>query len=143
MPPTASIRKTIEQLVLSAAEKACSKPLDTWQERFADSYADSRLRSAVPEEAFGEIDSAAIVRDLQERIHGGGQIEAFLREHADRTFCGPVLIGESLTPLGAKLRFPALCLRPGHELPADAPLDIRLAGWTPFAWHTPGKSSRS
>jgi hypothetical protein len=79
------------------------------------------------------------LRDLQERIHGQGQIEAFLREHAGMTFCGPLLFGESLTPLGAKLRFPALCLRPGHELPTDAPREIRIVGSTNFAWQAPGR----
>jgi exonuclease V gamma subunit len=135
----ALVRQSIQQLVLASARGDVQQALTDWQERFAATYADSRLRSLVPEEAFGEIDQAALLRDLQERIHGQGQIEAFLRDHAGSTFCGPVLLGESLTPLGPKLRFPALAFRPGHELPADAPQEIRLVGWTPFAWHSPGR----
>ena len=131
-------RQTIQRLVLSAAQDGVQKALATWQDRFAETYADGRLCSRVPDDAFGEIARAALLRDLQERIHGQGQIEAFLREHADCTFCGPVAIGESLTPLGAKVRFPALRLRPGHELPADTP-EIRILGSAPFAWHAPGR----
>ena len=36
------------------------------------------------------------------------------------------------------MRFPALRLRPGHELPADELHEIRILGWMPFAWHSPG-----
>jgi exodeoxyribonuclease V gamma subunit len=135
----ALVRQTIQQLVLAASQGNVQQALAGWQERFVATYADSRLRSRVPEEAFGEIDQAAILRDLQERIHGQGQIEAFLRECANLRFCGPVLIGESLTPLGAKQRFPALLLRPGHELPADATREIRIVGSTNFAWESPGR----
>ena len=135
----ALIRQTIQQLILSASQGDMQQALANWQERFAETYADSRLRCQVPEEAFGAIDQAALLRDLQERIHGQGQIASFLQRHADMTFCGPVLLGESLTPLGARLRFPALRLRPGHELPAETPQEIRLVGWTPFAWQSPNR----
>lgn len=135
----ALVRQTIQQLVLAAGQGGAQDALATWQARFAETYADSRLRCRVPEEAFGEIDQASLARELQERIHGQGNIEQFLRQHADTTFCGPVLVGTSLTPLGARLRFPALRLRPGQELPADAPQEIRLAGWTHFAWQSPNR----
>ena len=125
----ALVRQTIQQLVLATAKGNVEQALTAWQDRFTATYADARLRSRVPEEAFGEIDQAAIVRDLEERIHGQGRIEAFLRERAGLTFCGPVLLGESLTPLGAKLRFPALTIRLGEML-----REIRIVGFTPFAW---------
>src|ERR1051325_3571285 len=44
------------------------------------------------------------------------------------TFCGPVLIGESITPLGARLRFPALSFK-------DAAGAVRVVGSVPLAWH--------
>jgi exonuclease V gamma subunit len=135
----ALLRQSVQQLVLAAAQGGVQQALAAWQERFSATYADSRLRSRVPEEAFGEIDQAALLRDLQERIHGQGLLESFLREHAGTTFCGPLLLGESLTPLGARQRFGALCLRPGHELPADAPREIRIVGSTSFAWQAPGR----
>ena len=68
------------------------------------------------------------------RIHGTGGLEPFLRAHAEMQSCGPALLGESFTPIGAKMRFPALQLRPGHELPAEAGSAIRVVGATPFAW---------
>ena len=127
-------RQSLQQLVLASAGASVDDALKAWPARFADAYADARLCSRVPEEAFGEIDQAAMRNDLSERIHGPGGIEGFLREHAAMTFCGPVLLGESLTPIGAKLRFPALRLRPGHELPADAAQAVRISGSVPFAW---------
>lgn len=134
----AMIRHAIEQLVTQAATGEVEQALATWRDRFVDSYAESRLRSIVPEEAFGEIDRDAIVSDLHERIHGTGQLEQFLREKATQAYCGPVLLGESLTPLGARLRFTALTLRCGHELP-DGARPIRISGSMPFAWHAPGR----
>jgi exodeoxyribonuclease V gamma subunit len=129
----ALMRQTLDGIVLSMAEGRLEPALSTWQDRFTQTYADSRMRSQVPEEAFGEIDQSAMRRDLVERIHGQGQIESFLRQHANLTFCGPILVGESMTPIGARLRFPALrLLREG--LP-----DIRVIGSTPFAWQSPDR----
>ena len=131
----ALMRVALQQLVRDAGQGNVEQALGAWQERFTRTYADSRLRSRVPEEAFGEVDQSSLLGELRERIHGQGQIEAFLREHAGMTFCGPVLFGESLTPLGARLRFPALRFRPGHEMPAELP-EVRLVGSTDFAWHS-------
>ncbi len=128
---TMLIRQTIQRIILSAAQTNVDAALADWQERFANAYAEARLRSRAPEAAFGAIDQTALVRDLQERIHGQGQIEAFLREHAGSAFCGPVLLGEALTPLGARLRFPALALKLSDTRQA------RLVGWTHLAWQTP------
>jgi hypothetical protein len=45
-------------------------------------------------------------------------------------WCGPILLGESFTPVGAKTRFPALRLgRAAGNQP-----EIRIVGSTPFAW---------
>jgi len=129
------LRQTLEQVVLSAVQGDVEKTLASWQDRFTQTYADSRLRSQVPEEAFGEIDQSTLRRDLIERIHGQGQIEAFLRQHAGMTFCGPILLGESMTPIGAKLHFPALRFRLGDE----ASPEVRIVGSTPFAWHAPDR----
>jgi hypothetical protein len=121
--------------VLSAVQGDVEQTLASWQDRFTQTYADSRLRSQVPEEAFGEIDQATLRRDLIERIHGQGQLEAFLRQHIGMTFCGPILLGESMTPIGAKLRFPALRFRQGGE---SSP-EIRIVGSTSFVWHAPDR----
>jgi exonuclease V gamma subunit len=131
-------RQTIQQLVLATAQGNVDDAIRSWPARFAAAYDDARLCSRVPEEAFGEIDQAALRHDLSERIHGTGGIEGFLRDHANMAFCGPVLLGDSLTPIGARLRFPALRLRPDQELPAGA-REVRLSGSVPFAWHAPGR----
>jgi exonuclease V gamma subunit len=132
------IRESLQQLVSAAAKENVEQALASWQERFTQAHADARLRSRVPEDAFGEIDQASIRGELHERIHGQGGLEAFLREHADMSFCGPVLLGNSTAPLGARWRFPALRLRPGHELP-DAAQEIRITGWTVNAWFAPDR----
>jgi exonuclease V gamma subunit len=135
----ALVRQTLQRLVGAAARTGVQPALAGWQDGFANAYADAQLRSRVPEDAFGEIDKAAILHDLQERIHGAGLIEAFLRSHAGMTPCGPVLLGASRMPLGARVRFPALRLRPGHELPDGAGPEIRIVGSTNFAWQAPGR----
>ena len=104
----ALVRQTIQQLIRAAGVGDVQQALTAWPERFDATYADSRLRCQVPDDAFGAIDQASIVRDLQERIHGRGQIETFLRERAEMTFCGPVLLGASYTPIRARLQFPGL-----------------------------------
>jgi exodeoxyribonuclease V gamma subunit len=132
------VDQALQQIIVAAAKAGVDAALAGASARFAQIYADTRARSAAPEAAFGEIDQATLMADLNERIHGQGQIERFLRERANDQPCGPVLLGESTTPLNAVLRFPALRLRPGHEL-ADGEAEIRIIGSAKFAWHAPGR----
>ena len=125
------VRQTVQQIILSAAQTNVDAALADWPDRFARAYADERLRSRAPEDAFGEIDQSALKHDLHERIHGQGGIEAFVREHAGTTFCGPVLLGSAMTPLDARLRFPGL------DFALADTLQARLVGWTHLAWHSP------
>ena len=127
-------RQVLHQLVRRAGEGDLQQALDTWTERFRDTFRDSQLRCRVPEDAFGEMDAQALEADLRARIDGPGGIAAFLRTKAGLLWCGPALVGASYTPLGARTRFPALRLRPGQELPQDAGAEIRLVGSTPLAW---------
>jgi exodeoxyribonuclease V gamma subunit len=120
------VRQTLQQVLRRAMAGETSQALSEWRDRFRCVFADGRLRSRVPEDAFGAIDEAALQRELEERIHGKGGLEAFLRAHAGMMTCGPALLGESITPVGAKMRFPAL------RLPGDP--EIRVVGSTPFAW---------
>lgn len=138
------VRRSLQQLVQTAALGDVQQALASWNERFQSAYADARLRCRVPDEAFGEIDQASLHAELQERIHGQGKLEPFLRERAGMTFCGPVLVGESLTPLGARMCFPAIMLSASGTQNGAASGDtladtIRLVGWTPFAWQAPGR----
>jgi exonuclease V gamma subunit len=122
------VRQTLHQIVRRAMAGDAAKALEDWPERFRSVFADGRLRCRVPEDAFGEIDEAALRRELQERIHGKGGLERFLRERTAMMSCGPALCGESITPVGAKMRFPAL------QLPVAEGPPIRIVGSTPFAW---------
>jgi exodeoxyribonuclease V gamma subunit len=122
------IRQTLHGIVRRAMAGDTAKALEEWPGRFRAAFADGRLRSRVPEDAFGDIDETGLQRELTERVHGKGGLEPFLRDRATMTTCGPALLGESVTPVGAKMRFPAL------RLPrADGP-ELRIVGSTPFAW---------
>jgi exodeoxyribonuclease V gamma subunit len=125
-PGNFMIRQTLQALVLRACQGDVEEAIKGWDAHFRQLYADARLRCRVPADAFGEIDQDALRRDLDERINGAGGVGDFLRRHAGQTVCGPLLIGESAIPIGARYRFPALVL------PASRPL--RIVGSTPFAW---------
>jgi exodeoxyribonuclease V gamma subunit len=122
------VRQTLQHVVRRAVAGDTESALAQWSERFRAVFADSQLRSLVPEDAFGEIDEASLRSELQERIHGQGGLEGFLRERATWLACGPTLLGESVTPVGARMRFPALRL----AMPQGP--EVRLVGSTPFAW---------
>jgi exodeoxyribonuclease V gamma subunit len=122
------IRETLGAILRRAMAGESAKALEEWPGRFRAAFADGRLRSRVSEDAFGDIDEAGLCRELTERIHGKGGLEPFLRTRSAMTTCGPALLGASVTPVGAKMRFPPL------RLPrTDAP-EIRIVGSTPFAW---------
>lgn len=122
------VRQTLYGIVRRAMAGEAAKALEEWPGRFGAAFADGRLRNRVPEDAFGDIDEAALRRDLTERIHGKGGLESFLRARISMTACGPALLGESVTPVGAKMCFPAL------RLPTANGPEIRVVGSTPFAW---------
>ncbi len=126
-PGNFMIRQTLQYLVRRACQGQLDEALAGWTDHFRQVYADARLRSRVPEDAFGEIDQDSLRRDLSERIQASGRLEEFLRERAGLTVCGPLLIGESVIPIGARYRFPALCLEGEGRT-------IRVVGSTPFAW---------
>jgi hypothetical protein len=129
-PGNFMIRQTLQHLVQRACQGELEQALTGWVDHFRQVYADARLRCRVPEDAFGEIDQNALRLELHKRIHEEGKIEEFLRERARFTVCGPLLIGESAIPIGARYRFPALCL-PGAEAGGR---EVRVVGSTPFAW---------
>src|SRR5205823_4553403 len=58
----------------------------------------------------------------------------FLNSRDPRHFCGPVLLGESFTPVGARLRLPALTLKLPPRAPAQAARKVRICGSTAWAW---------
>lgn len=132
----ALVRQTLQQLVLQAGRGDVEAALAGWRDRFTQSYGEARLRSRVPDAAFGEIDQQALRTLLIERIDGEGGLAEFLRERAPprSKFCGPLLLGESPQPLGARVRIPALRLRPGLNVPEGWGPEVRVGGATPFVW---------
>lgn len=125
------VSRTLQQVILDSAKSGADAAVAGWRDRFEQIYADARACSRAPEAAFGDIDQSALTAHLAERIHGEGGLESFLRERANCTFCAPVLLGSSMTPLGARLRFPALHL----QLGADR--HVRIMGSTALSWHSP------
>lgn len=134
------VRQALQQLVLQAGRGDVEAALAGWMDRFTQAYGEARLRSRVPDEAFGAIDQKALCEILAERIDGQGGLAQFLRDRAPpySKFCGPLLLGESLQPLGARLRVPALRLRPGTNVPADESPEVRVVGAAPFVWLSDG-----
>jgi hypothetical protein len=125
-------RLILHRLVRRAAAGDLQQALDEWPDHFRAVFEEGRLRCRVPEDAFGDIDRDDLFAQLDARIKG--DFERFLRARTEMVWCGPVLIGESYTPVGAKTRFPALRFRPGAELPKNAGPEIRIVGSTPMAW---------
>jgi len=114
----------LHRFVARSLQESVDAALADWRERFAQLHEEWRLRGRVPEEAFGQADQTRFTYLLDGRLSGPEGLAAFLRQRQHLPFCGPILLGESLTPLGARLRFPALNL----EVPA------RLVGAVPYVW---------
>jgi exodeoxyribonuclease V gamma subunit len=124
---------TLEHFVARSIARSVDDALADWRQRFADLYAEWRLRCRMPEGAFAEVDQARFERSLEERILGSQGLAEFLRSRQSMKFCGPVLLGESLTPVGARLRLPALQLvLPGDQ--TSTPAEARLIGTLPLVW---------
>jgi hypothetical protein len=124
-------RQVLERLVIRAGAGELASALDDWPRGFAQRYDDLRLRCRAPEAEFAEIDQEHLRRQLHDRIHGSGGLADFLAERVGKTFCGPILVGENITPLGPRLHLPALLL----DLPAgSAAAQVRITGHQTLAW---------
>jgi hypothetical protein len=77
------------------------------------------------------VDQARLEQALHDRIAGRDGLLKFLQGRAEAAFCGPVLLGESSTPIGARRIFPALKLTLG-PLPAA----VRVVGSQAFVWRS-------
>lgn len=127
------IRQVLHSFVLQATRQSVEQALADWPRRFEQLYRDEGLRCQVPDDAFGAVDQAVLHADLQARIDDS--LAEFMRGRNPGAFCGPVLLGESLTPLGARVRFPALNFSLARPLPAYASGQARLSGFSTLAWH--------
>lgn len=131
------LRRILLYLVREAAAGKTAEALQNWPARFEALYEEEELRCHVPEGAFGAVDRAALRGEIDERLHGS--LLDFLRARTHRSFCGPLLMGESLRPVGAKHMFPALTLQlPGGRGASDqaaaGPRLARVSGTLELVW---------
>jgi exonuclease V gamma subunit len=124
-------RQVMQTFVFDAAAGSLTRALRAWPERFRQLYEEEGLRCRMPEHAFGAADREFLYRELCGPING--PLAEFLRNRDGGGFCGPILLGETITPVGAHLRFPALKL----NLPVTAgrtAIQARVCGFVPMAW---------
>lgn len=127
------VRQTLVRIVQRAETESVSQLAVEWPEEFERKYREATLRGQLPEGAFAKVDAAVLRRDVEATLNDGGLL-AFLKGLEAKTCCGPYLIGESETPIGAKSRVPALTLplkRPVGPYPSG---EMRIVGSWPLAW---------
>jgi len=110
--------------------------LADWRPRFALLHDEWRLRGRVPEGAFADVDRGRLEQQIQERIEGPGGLADFVRARQEATFAGPVLLGESTTPVGARTRFAALTLPLAGAESNGLAQSVRLVGTMPLVWYS-------
>src|SRR4029078_5750700 len=96
-------KQVMQAFVLDSVTRSVHQAMKAWPEHFQRHYQEERLRCRVPEDAFGDCDQDYLCSELKQRIDDG--LATFLRDRKPEDFCGPVLLGESLTPIGARKRF--------------------------------------
>jgi hypothetical protein len=121
---TEALRRFIQRTVGASLEIARAD----WRPRFAQLHEEWRWRGRVPEGAFADVDRTRLEERLEERIEEPGGLADFVRDRQGAKFAGPVLLGESPIPVGARTRFPALTLPLGDKA-------VRLVGALPLVWH--------
>lgn len=129
------VTATLERFVLRAVRAGVEAARGEWRAGFGQRYEEWGLRSRAPEGAFAEVDRAGLEATLEERISGSGGLADFLQRRQADSFAGPILLGESPTPVGALWHFPALTLDIGANL--YFPSQARLVGACRLAWRTP------
>jgi exonuclease V gamma subunit len=129
------VTDTLERFVHRAIREGVDAARATWQSGFAQRYEEWCLRSRAPEGAFAEVDRAGYEAALEERINSTGGLADFLRQRSANSFAGPILLGESTAPVGARWHFPALTLEIGQNL--YGPAQVRLVGSCRLVWRTP------
>ncbi|MBI3409674.1 MAG: exodeoxyribonuclease V subunit gamma [Planctomycetes bacterium] len=144
------MRLVLERVVRLSVIESPAHALASWQDLFNRLYDEWRLRSLVPEGAFGEIDRESLAEELKSRLDSN--LAEFLQRHGEPgasatavsatgvstvEFCGPILLGEAVAPVGPRLRFPALKLSLPRSVIGLATQAARLSGVMPLAWSGP------
>ena len=128
--------RNLERFVKRAATSGMDTALQEWRPALRQMYDEWRLRGHLPDAAFGEADLMCCERKIHERIHGANGLASFSRARLDDQFCGPILIGETLSPVGARLRFPALRLGLANQKDGSSPAELRLVGYHSHVWRS-------
>ncbi len=118
-------QQVMQAFLRDGLRDSVTQALARWPERFEQIYQDESLRCQTPEGEYGDIDRQGLFRELEERINDS--LAEFLRNRSADTFAGPILLGESWTPVGAQRRFPALSVPLGTPSPPP-PLPFRGEG---------------
>jgi exonuclease V gamma subunit len=125
-------RQVLQSFVTEAAQESLSAAMEHWPERFRQLYEEEELRCRAPGHAFGAADQSFLFQELEGRITGA--LADFLQQRDGRAFCGPVVLGTTLTPVGARLRFPAAVLNFAEHIPVRSVFQARLSGFAPLVW---------
>ncbi len=124
-------KQVLHGFVFDAVERSLSDARAGWCKRFDRLYEDEGLRCRLPELGFGAADQAFLRNELRDRV---ALLADFLDQRGHGDFCGPVLLGASSTPIGARRRFPALTLPLPRSLPQGQVCQMRLSGSFPLVW---------
>jgi exodeoxyribonuclease V gamma subunit len=119
------MRQLEEELIRRSETEPVADLVREWPDLFHARYREWMNCSRLPEHAFADVDEQHILAELTARIEGGAGLARFLEQQATKTAIGPILLGESLTPVGARRRFPAVDVGAA-----------RVVGDLPFAWQT-------
>lgn len=129
----ALIREVMERMVVDAQKDPSNLDavLKGVRQVFERLYENERLRCRLPDGVFAEVERRFLAEDIAHRLEGPEKLEGFLKQRARDGVVGPLLLGESWTPIGANTRLPALEI----EVPAAPfPLQVRLVGQWKLAW---------
>ncbi len=127
------VKQTLQRIVQRAETESVADLAANWPEEFARKYEEWMRRCQLPEGAFGEVDAEVLRAQVEAGLNEGGVL-AFLAKQAGKPWCGPYLIGESETPVGARRRLDALVVPLSRALPGYADGVARIVGAWPFAW---------
>jgi exonuclease V gamma subunit len=120
------MRQLQEELVRRSEKEPIANLLRDWPDVFHTRYREWMLCSRLPEHAFADVDEQVLLEELTARIEGPRGLAQFLEQQATKTPIGPIVIGSSQTPVGARRQLP--------------PLEVggaRVVGTLDFAWQTP------